>query len=76
MTDLTDFPTLRQAAAESHVNSVITGQRGMTAGQKSKLRLAVAEYLSAMPDADVPVVTASTARAFVRRLPRRLHCRA
>lgn len=73
---LTDFPTIRQATAESHVISVITGLRGMTARQKRNSGLAVAEYLSAVPDADVPVVTASTARDFVRYLPHRPHCRA
>ena len=47
-----DSATLRQAAAESFVKSEITGLRGMTAKHKSTLGLAVAEYLSATPDAD------------------------
>ena len=41
---------------------------------KAKLWPAVEEYVAAMPD--VPIVTANTALAFVRRLSRRLHCRA
>ena len=73
---MTDSATLRQAATESVVKSEINSLRGMTEQHKYNSGLAVAEFLSSMPDADVPVVTASTARAFVRRLPRRLHCRA
>ena len=63
-------------ATESVVLSEINSLRSLTEQHKDNSGLAVAEYLSTMPDADVPVVTASTARAFVRRLPRRLHCRA
>ena len=73
---MTDSATLRQAATESVVLSEINSLRSLTEQHKDNSGLAVAEYLSEMPDADVPVVTASTARAFVRRLPRRFHCRA
>ena len=54
---MTDSATLRQAATESVVLSEINSLRSLTEQHKDNSGLAVAEYLSTMPDADVPVVT-------------------
>ena len=65
-----------RAAALSHLSQAIKRLRKPTNKHKEYLRLAVLEHLTLTPDADVPVLDASTALDFVRRLPRRLHCRA